>query len=154
VVNGTTSMPRRYTSRPVNGSSSVQIESSQDAWGTTHLIANDLFTAPFIDEDTTGTDTKRDIVRTGSWPTTTELTDIALVEACAWSGCAAAQGNLSLAPSFADEVTGDFHLADDSVLRSAGEDPESAYAGPFADYELDGQLRPQGMWDIGLDERL
>lgn len=87
------------------------------------------------------------------WPGTgNETDDISVINACAWEGCARAVGNLDVDPMFVDAALGDFHLQVLSPCRAAGTAPSSGYAGLFEDRDIDGELRPAGSWDIGVDE--
>ncbi len=81
------------------------------------------------------------------------VNSIAGVNACGWTGCVEASGNISADPLFVDPVGGDFHLGDSSPCIDAGIDP-AAYVDPgLVEFDFDGDARPYGAgWDIGADE--
>ena len=55
-------------------------------------------------------------------------------------------GNLSGDPAFLNEMSGDYHIRPGSSAHDMGH-PAAA-----VDYDVDGQPRPQGAYDIGADE--
>ncbi|HVY32445.1 MAG TPA: hypothetical protein VHB79_38170 [Polyangiaceae bacterium] len=76
--------------------------------------------------------------------------DLAVVNACLWTGCTEGGGaNVALVPGF----TADFHLADGSLLIGAGVLAGHAAANGLPNVDIDGQQRPIGTQDIGIDER-
>ncbi len=80
-----------------------------------------------------------------------EANTVAAVNACAWTGCTEASGNISDDPLFA--VDG-YHLTDSSPCINTGIDPVPGYiSAGFADFDFDGDARPYDAgWDIGADE--
>ncbi len=77
------------------------------------------------------------------------------VNACDWTGCAEASGNMDTDPQFAGTQwsSRNFHLLATSPMIDAGVDPVSWYSGDLADYDMDGEQRPlDSGWDIGPDE--
>lgn len=82
------------------------------------------------------------------------LTEISLVNACGWLGCAAAGGNISGDPLLADPLNGDYHLSEASPCRDTGLDPVPLYIDPgFVETDFEDDPRPFGLgWDIGADE--
>ncbi len=80
-----------------------------------------------------------------------EANTIVEVNACAWTGCAEASGNISDDPLF--DVDG-YHLTDSSPCINTGIDPVPDYIGAgFVDLDFEGDARPYGAgWDIGVDE--
>ena len=55
-------------------------------------------------------------------------------------------GNLVGAPAFVGEATRDYHIGPTSAAHGAG------HASGMIDYDVDGERRPQGAYDIGADE--
>jgi hypothetical protein len=55
-------------------------------------------------------------------------------------------GNLAGDPAFVNQASGDYHILPSSAAHDMGH-PASA-----VDYDVDGQPRPQGAYDIGADE--
>jgi len=80
-----------------------------------------------------------------------EANTITSVNACAWTGCTEASGNISDDPLF--DVDG-YHLTDSSPCINTGIDPVPDYIGPgLVDFDFEGDARPYGAgWDIGMDE--
>lgn len=73
------------------------------------------------------------------------------VDACNWTGCGAGSGqNLSVVPGFASAV--DFHLAGGSALLGKGVAPSDPRIRDLSSLDIDGQLRPVGVRDIGVDQ--
>lgn len=104
--------------------------------GTTTVVNNDIHGA-----------TADCLLRDGG---NTCINNLNTINACSWSGCGGAQGNLSVAPMLVGG--GDYHLLTQSPLVDAGVDP-SAYGFPVG-RDIDGDARPAGAgWDIGPDER-
>ena len=79
---------------------------------------------------------------------------VTLVNACGWTGCDTASGNISDDPLFVNSDSGDFHLQSVSPCRDTGIDPVPDYINAgLADFDFDGDARPYGAgWDIGVDE--
>jgi len=86
-----------------------------------------------------------------------EANTIAEVNACAWSRCADASGNISDDPLFVNPGEGDFHLLSGSPCIDAGIDPVPDYIDQsflyLVEFDFEGDARPYGAgWDIGVDE--
>ncbi|MDP8225570.1 MAG: MopE-related protein [Candidatus Lernaella stagnicola] len=80
-----------------------------------------------------------------------DLTTLADVEACEWTGCAQAEDNLAEDPAF--DLEGTFHLQAGSPCVDAGRDIAPWYFGPWFNIDWDLDDRPQGAgWDMGIDE--
>jgi Putative metal-binding motif/Protein of unknown function (DUF1565) len=85
--------------------------------------------------------------------TSSGLTDLTDVNACAWAGCVAASGNISSDPQLANPAADDYHLLGGSSCIDAGVNPDPWYGGTLADWDFEGDSRPQqSSWDIGPDE--
>nr|HPM77588.1 putative metal-binding motif-containing protein [bacterium] len=78
------------------------------------------------------------------------FTTMLTVNGCTWDNCAEAQGNISVEPQFAGGD--DYHLTADSQCIDVGVDSRGWDATRWALYDIDGDLRPVGGWDLGLDE--
>jgi hypothetical protein len=75
---------------------------------------------------------------------------ISKINACEWSGCQEAGGNISAEPGI---TTWDAHLPAGSPCIGAGVDPTSWFNEAEAYWDIDGDARPQLLgWDIGADE--
>jgi hypothetical protein len=84
------------------------------------------------------------------WSTTC-YTDIDDVNGCSWGGCDSADGNISEDPNFVGGA--DYHLYSPSDCIDGGVDPVTWYMGDLANFDYDGEARPNGSgWDIGFDE--
>jgi len=78
------------------------------------------------------------------------LTDIEIVNECAWEGCREAGANLFALPQLSSDL---HYLTADSPGIDAGINPSPWYDGPEIFYDCDGDTRPAGSgWDIGMDE--
>jgi hypothetical protein len=89
--------------------------------------------------------------------------DLAAINACGWTNCEEAAGNLSVFPSFGDFI---YHLNPASPCVDAGTDPvpylreglEPRFVF-YLDHDRDGDFRPldgdgsgTAEWDMGVDE--
>jgi len=81
------------------------------------------------------------------------ITQLADLNACTWTGCVEASGNISDDPLFVDPDAGDFHLQSGSPCINTGIDPTSYIAPALAEFDFEDDARPYGAgWDIGADE--
>ena len=78
------------------------------------------------------------------------FTTMLTVNGCTWDNCEEAQGNISEDPQFVGG--GDYHLTAGSQCIDAGVDSRGWDDTRLALYDIDGDLRPVGGWDLGLDE--
>ena len=85
------------------------------------------------------------------------ITDIADVNDCSWTDCAAASMNLNVGAGFVNAGGGNFDLTAGSALVDAGVNPFIYLPGPAAtllNYDVLNRPRPRGAgWDIGAYER-
>jgi hypothetical protein len=113
-----------------------------DFYGTVHLINNDLWYTNLAC-----------LVWTSFNSADHCYTSLADVNGCTWAGCDESFGNISGDPLFVNFSSGDFHLTSASPCVDSGIDPAAWYTGTLADFDFDGDARPQGAgWDIGADE--
>jgi hypothetical protein len=79
------------------------------------------------------------------------VTSPANVDGCTWTGCDAAIGTVSVAPSFVGGTPFDYHL----TSAIPGGNPSPYYTGALDDVDMDGDPRPGpgGVWERGADEQ-
>jgi len=75
--------------------------------------------------------------------------DLPNLNGCVWFGCTEAVNNLSADPQLGSDNA---HIASTSPCVEGGVNPATWYNGNLADEDVDGQARPSGEWDIGVDE--
>jgi hypothetical protein len=84
--------------------------------------------------------------------TLASVSEMDVLNTCAWLGCTEAFGNMVADPQFVDAVSGDFHLQPSSPCIDAGIDP-SDYIWGGVPFDIDGESPPNGgTFDIGADE--
>ncbi len=108
----------------------VYIHHADDYWIT--LVNNDIWSHQPLESDNWSYD---------RWQ----------VNSCVWRGCVESGDNIFLDPLWENQLSGDYHLTDQSPCIDAGTEPVIYGAGRPFDFE--GDPRPQGGgWDIGPDE--
>jgi hypothetical protein len=119
---------------------------------TSTVANNDLFQLIYSDEAAPPNLAANRHLFVYSDATTHFVEALPTLNACQWTGCLAGTGqNLAASPGFVGPS--DFHLAAGSTCVSMGADPGRTALGGLANLDADGEARPQGLWDIGLDER-
>ncbi len=81
------------------------------------------------------------------WDGATCVSTTTSVNACGWIGCSASSGNIVADPGL---DTDNKHLATTNACEDMGTDPSPYFAEDFTD--IDDEKRPNGNWDIGVDE--
>lgn len=147
VLGDRTAGPLTFAQRP----SSVALPLSTGFAATTLLVANDFFNLVYSDEvNPPNAGANRHLFQYSD-QSTHSVEDLAILNACAWTGCTTGSGqNVIDGPGF----TADFHLAPSSPLISKGAEPGHTAGMGLPNLDIDNQLRPVGgARDIGIDER-
>jgi hypothetical protein len=146
VLGDRTPVPLTFAQKP----SSMAIPLDVGFANSTYLRGNDLFNLIYSDEvNPPNAGANRHLFQYSD-NKAHPVEDLAVVNACLWTGCTEGGGaNVAVQPGF----TADFHLADGSLLIGAGVGAGHTAAMGLPNLDIDGQQRPIGTADIGIDER-
>ncbi len=140
-----------------NGESTMTLANNTIDGGSGSNISRGVYnvksTATLVNNDIWGADMDCMVWYHDSYSGTNECVanTIGDVNACTWTGCAEASGNISDDPLFDVDA---YHLTASSPCKDTGIDPVPDYiSAGFVDFDFDGDPRPYGAgWDIGADE--
>lgn len=148
VIGDRTSVPIAWARRPATDAIALDV-----GFASTTTLEHNLFVqTSYPDEPSPPNALAGRFLMAHSLATTTKLSSLTDVNACAWTGCLAAAQNILGAPLFLDAAN-NFHIAAGSAAEGKGKDSAPYVSGGLGRVDVDRALRPAFAPDIGIDER-